>query len=259
MPYLSSWNQHSSLQELIVLVTSAFSAQPPVYATPQAPAQQPDAASAMWAAASSAIGGWLGGGPPQGQPSGRPQTAQPVVAAQPIQPQQPVATVTAVPVARNPEVTQALRDRWRFVVEPLIEDLNQQKKLHGDLEKAVQAVQEDLKELKLEADRSIQHESGLREAEGRLRAFVEANNGREMDPDTLRDEADPDTRQVLDCLSEECALEEFLGALDEMLTERKITTEDFLREIRDVSRRQFMCRQLRQKCTAALTTAATSP
>jgi len=261
LPYLSNWNQHSSLTELTGLITSAFSSAPPVYATAQAPAQQPDAASAMW----SAMAGFFGGGQPpnqpQGQPSGRPQMAQPVAAAQQTQSQQPVATVTAVPVPTNCkeqlalEVTQALRDRWRFVVEPLVEDLNQQKKLHGDLEKAVQVVREDLQELKLEADRSMEHEAGLREAEGRLSAFVEANTGREMDPDTLRDEADPDTRQVLDCLSEECALEEFLAAVDEMLTERKITTEDFLREIRDVSRRQFMCRQLRQKCTAALTPA----
>jgi len=218
----------------------------------------------MWQAAGSFLGGIFGGGQAQSQPAARPQMAQPAAAAQQSQSQQPVATVTAVPVPRNPkeqqqlELTQALRDRWRFVVEPLVDDLNQQNKLHGDLEKARQAVREDLKELKQETDRSMKHEAGLQEAESRLRAFMEANNGGEMDPDTLRDEADPDTRQVLDCLSEECALEEFLHALDEMLTERKITTEDFLREIRDVSRRQFMCRQQRQKCMAALTAVATS-
>mmetsp|Transcript_58637 Transcript_58637/g.113127 ORF Transcript_58637/g.113127 Transcript_58637/m.113127 type:complete len:384 (+) Transcript_58637:2-1153(+) len=258
LPYLSNWSPHSSLAELITLITSAFSAQPPVYAKPQTPAQQPDAASALWQLGSAALGGLFGGGQTQSQPAGRPQMARPVAVAKPAQPQQPVATVTAVPVARNPkeqqqmEITQALRDRWRFVVEPLVDDINQQNKLHVDLENAVHAVRKDINELKQEADQIVQQEAELREAEGRFSAFIEANNGREMDPDTLRDEVDPDTRQVLDCVSEECALEEFIQALDEMLTERKITTEDFLREIRDVSRRQYMCRQLRQKCTTAL-------
>lgn len=77
------------------------------------------------------------------------------------------------------------------------------------------------------------------------------------DPDELGDAVDLDDQQALDCLAEELALDEFLIALDELLGAHKITLEDFLREVRDVSRRQFLCRRQRLKSIAV--SAASAP
>mmetsp|Transcript_111562 Transcript_111562/g.360086 ORF Transcript_111562/g.360086 Transcript_111562/m.360086 type:complete len:348 (+) Transcript_111562:44-1087(+) len=79
------------------------------------------------------------------------------------------------------------------------------------------------------------------------------------EPQGLGDEADLDGLQALECLAEELALDELLVALDELLAARRITTEDFLREVRDASRRQFLCRAQRLKSAAAAAAAAPAP
>lgn len=80
---------------------------------------------------------------------------------------------------------------------------------------------------------------------------------RSEDPSGLG--SDPDGQQVVDSLAEELALDELLVALDELLAGKKITLEDFLREVRDVGRRQFLCRAQRLKSAAVVAAAAPAP
>merc|ERR1712060_909598 len=68
--------------------------------------------------------------------------------------------------------------------------------------------------------------------------------------------ADPDSDQALDCLAEELALEEMLVCLDELFAAQKLGLDDFLREVRDVSRRQFIVRAQRLKSATASAAAA---
>ncbi|CAJ1356127.1 unnamed protein product [Effrenium voratum] len=98
----------------------------------------------------------------------------------------------------------------------------------------------------------------LAKMELELRAFLEAEAGLEHDPDAALNSLDADRRQVLDCLSEEMALEELLTALDELLAEKKIAAADFMREVREVSRRQFLCKMMRQKAAKAVAGSETS-
>jgi len=113
-------------------------------------------------------------------------------------------------------------------------------------------VEEQLAILKAEEARHQEQVQQVEALEAQLGAFVAANEGKEPDPDDLREDLDADSRQVLDLLAEELSLEEFLVAMDELLAARKISIDDFMREVRDVSRRRFMCQVLRQKSEAAV-------
>lgn len=287
IPYLNGWNATSStLTELAGYLTSTFSTAPPVYSTgaaasasrpagaastatatatatsfpAAAAAAQPESGPSVFSAVGSALGGLFGGRseqPPQ-PPQPQAQPAQPVATVTAT----PVATVTAIPIPRNRKeqlvlsVTQALRDRWTPVLEPMVSDITKQLAKQRELEAAAKAAEEGLRSVKASAEKAEEQESKLRESQAEMQAFVTLNAGREADPDELREELDPDKRQVLDCLAEEHALEEFLVGLDELLQAHKISTEDFLREVRDVSRRQFLCRVQRQKSMAAIAKAA---
>eukprot|EP00408_Alexandrium_pacificum_P045933 CAMPEP_0171267084 /NCGR_PEP_ID=MMETSP0790-20130122/58977_1 /TAXON_ID=2925 /ORGANISM="Alexandrium catenella, Strain OF101" /LENGTH=330 /DNA_ID=CAMNT_0011735811 /DNA_START=27 /DNA_END=1017 /DNA_ORIENTATION=+ len=77
------------------------------------------------------------------------------------------------------------------------------------------------------------------------------------DPSGLSEE--PDGQQISDSLAEELALDELLVALDELLAGKKITLEDFLREVREAGRRQFMCRAQRLKSASVVAAAAPAP
>mmetsp|Transcript_5852 Transcript_5852/g.17401 ORF Transcript_5852/g.17401 Transcript_5852/m.17401 type:complete len:463 (-) Transcript_5852:116-1504(-) len=294
LPYLNGWNGRSStLTELVGYLASAFSANPPVYATAassrpsaaaaaatatpaSAAAAQQDSSGGVFQAVGSALGGLFGGRTDQ------PET--PVVQAQPVTAQAqsaggypkagqpvatvtatPVATVTAIPIPRNRKeqlvlaVTSRLQERWAPVLQPVVDDINKQRAKQLELEAGAKAISDEVQSVAAAAEQATEQERKLQESESELRTFVSANAGREPDPDELREELDPDTRQILDCLAEEHALEEFLVGLDELLAAHKISTEDFLREVRDVSRRQFLCRMQRQKSMKAVAAAAGVP
>eukprot|EP00930_Biecheleria_cincta_P051113 TRINITY_DN36271_c0_g1_i1.p1 TRINITY_DN36271_c0_g1~~TRINITY_DN36271_c0_g1_i1.p1 ORF type:complete len:361 (-),score=67.03 TRINITY_DN36271_c0_g1_i1:62-1144(-) len=236
VPYLSSWtSQGSNLRELIAILTSIFSSDPPVHSTGSASTT------------------------PYAQP------AQPVatVAAQPVQ---PVATVVATPVVARPqpdmrdiltnEVTALLQERWSQVVEPLSKELEEQLARRSELEKASEALEIERANLKEAVEKADRQGEELGSVAAELRTSVEAEAGREdPEPDKVMDSMDADKRQVLDCVAEEMACDELLAAFDELLGQRKISLDDFMREVRDVSRRQFMCKMIRQKATRVITDA----
>merc|ERR1712039_81377 len=71
--------------------------------------------------------------------------------------------------------------------------------------------------------------------------------------------ADPDSDQALECLAEELALEEMLVCLDELFAAQKLALDDFLREVRDVARRQFIVRAERLKSASESAASAPKP
>jgi len=233
-PFLSQWTDRCSLDTLVGTISSLFAQNPPVYSTEHS-------ASVT-----------------------RPQAAASVV--QPVQPT-PVAHVVARPVttggqqaSRKEELvrktTEALKQRWRFVVEPLVEEVNGQLDRGTELRKEAKRVDEELAALKAEEARHKEQVQEVSTLEAELSAFVSANEGKDPDPDDLREDLDADSRQVLDLLAEELALDEFLVALEELLGSKKIGIDDFMREVRDVSRKRFMCQVLRQKTEATVRKAA---
>merc|ERR1719215_724485 len=152
--------------------------------------------------------------------------------------------------------TEKVKNRWVDVVEPHVIAINEQIKTKLELEAGTEEVAREIGRLTAAVERNRREEEELRKLAADVQAFVEANDGKEADADDLREQADADSRLVLDRLSEELSLEEFLFALDELLASRKISLEDFMREVRDASRRQFMCKMERQKASNAFGKAA---
>eukprot|EP00929_Paragymnodinium_shiwhaense_P096573 TRINITY_DN5819_c0_g1_i1.p1 TRINITY_DN5819_c0_g1~~TRINITY_DN5819_c0_g1_i1.p1 ORF type:complete len:388 (+),score=83.88 TRINITY_DN5819_c0_g1_i1:120-1283(+) len=243
LPYLSNWSHHgySNLPSLVETLASVFSEKPPVVANTSSAAAQPPAAGGYAAA------------------TARPAaTVAATVVATPVS-RPSVAAVSAGPSAQEQgvkTVTASARQRWHTVMKPYSDEVNKQLKEEAELKAEADKAEVELRELQAAAERHKQHEAELAALQVGLQAFIEANAGKEPDPDKLRESLDADNRQVLDCLSEELALEEMLIALDDLLAGRKIGIDDFMREVRDVSRRKFMCSVQRQKAAAAVATAA---
>lgn len=264
LPYLSSWSETAStLPQLVSAMTQSFSSAPPVYSTTTAtrPTAEQQAAQSAGQGAVSGVLNFLG----LGQASATPATpaATPVVAAVPVakaQPAQPVATVVATTVQRRNEkeeltkaLTANLKERWPSVVEPMTKEVKEQMDRKEELQQAQKKLEQEEQKLKDATQEAEKQRVELQRLDAELQEFIEAEQGRDsMDPDSLLQSMDPDRRQVLDLLSEECAYEELLTALDELLAERKIGVEDFMREVRDVSRQQFMCKMKRQKAVKAV-------
>lgn len=287
IPYLTEWNERTStLTELVTVLISIFTQTPPCYATPGGATATATAAASTAAAAQpegsplenigAALGRaftglGLGGGQSQPAPAmasaypahqaSIPNRAVPVAQATPVVTPVVVRQGTAgvqptlLPMSRKEELvvqcTQGLQERWPKVLKPLVDDANEQLKLKAELQQDVIKVQEDIAGLETAHHRRDEVQAELRRAETSLREFVTKNGSREMNPDELRDTIDPDSRLVLDSLAEELSLDEFLQALDDLLSAHKISTDDFVREVRDVGRRQFMCKVQRSKAQAA--------
>eukprot|EP00435_Cladocopium_sp_Y103_P026585 s1286_g6.t1 len=276
LPYLSSWSESAStLPQLVTAVTECFSASPPVYSTTtaQRPTQEQQAAQPAQQGPVAGVLNFLGLGGQQSTPAqpAQPATAPvtPVVAAVPVakavaQPvQRPVATVIATTVSSRNEkeeltkaVTASMKERWPGIVEPLTKDLKEQMDRKEELQTAQAKVEQEEKKLQDAVAEVQQQTHELQNVERDLDSFIQAESGREnFDPDAFLETMDPDRRQVLDLLSEELSYEELLTALDELLASRKIGVDDFMREVRDVSRQQFMCKMKRKKAEKAVNAA----
>ncbi|CAK0805236.1 unnamed protein product, partial [Prorocentrum cordatum] len=185
-------------------------------------------------------------------PQPQPTRPAPAPAAQPV----PVAIIHPGHSARKEqliaEATRGLRERWTLALDPVVDDLSAQVGRKAELQAAAAKVDGQIAGLRQAAADAERDAADLARAEAGLRAFLEGRGPSGPDAAGLRGAQDPDTQQVLNCLAEEHALEEFLVALDELLAAKLVSLEAFLREVRDASRRQFMCRTQRQKAAAAV-------
>lgn len=243
-PYLDRWHANTStLTEVTRGMAQIFAERPPVHAT----TDSKDA------------------NPTRGRAEPRPAAATPPLASR----QPPAAASGRMPVVQGTllgpqasarrEVESRVKQRWDTVLGPIVDDTNKQLQTQRQLEQAATEVDAELAALTMDAERLTREEAGLATVEVELRDFVESKSAEEdVDTSCLQEQLDPNSAIVLERLSEELALEDLLVALDDLLEEKKISTDDFMREVRDASRRQFMCRMERQKA-AGLVAADAAP
>lgn len=237
MPYLHNWDNSSNLQDLVANIASIFSFEPPVHSTTSAPRQQHTPAAQSLQSASA------------GYPAARAQ-AVPVVQARPMD----RAPTAQTRMAK--ELETKANEVWNKEIKAIVDDTNQQLARLTKLEEESEKADAEIVRLQSAAEAHKEREAELGVMEQSLRTFVEENRGKEPDPDSFADNLDGDTEQVLNLLAEELACEDFLVALDELLTAGKISMEDFLRETRNVSRDQFMLKAKRNKAAAAVAQAS---
>ncbi|VDK52492.1 unnamed protein product [Cylicostephanus goldi] len=72
-----------------------------------------------------------------------------------------------------------------------------------------------------------------------------------MDIDAAIDAATPLHRQILTNYAQDLACDDVIYALGQALRDKKISVQEYLRCVRDVSRKQFIYRATMQKCRKA--------
>mmetsp|Transcript_37474 Transcript_37474/g.86430 ORF Transcript_37474/g.86430 Transcript_37474/m.86430 type:complete len:268 (-) Transcript_37474:82-885(-) len=213
----------------------------------------------------------MGGAHPQG---GAAAATMPVAVARPVSVPVAKAMPTAAPTpaaasASGPVLAEAdisnreklekalgsrASSRWNTVVQPLAADMNAQMEKQTELEKTSTRLQNEVKRLG-DATKETQHSiADLWEQEGVLREFLKDHGSliAGKPAESLRTALTPNMEHVLDFISEELALDEYLQSLDELLAQKKIRLQDYMAETRDVSRRQFICQANRRKAMRLL-------
>lgn len=139
------------------------------------------------------------------------------------------------------------KERWPALLRPYVEEANAALAKGAELRDGQASVQADIEHLGKRAERNEAHKAELASMEESLTQHIASIAEKQPEPDDLREQLDPVAQQVLDLLAEEMALDEYLVALDDLFAAKKVSIEDFLRETRDVSRKQYMNRALRKK------------
>ncbi|VDL75754.1 unnamed protein product [Nippostrongylus brasiliensis] len=79
----------------------------------------------------------------------------------------------------------------------------------------------------------------------------DSDSNKEINVDNAIDAATPLHRQILSNYAQDLACDDVIYALGQALKERKISVQEYLRYVRDISRRQFIFRATMQKCRKA--------
>jgi len=256
LPYLSNWSEsQSTLTELIVTITSVFAERPPVFSNAGAPKQSPPAKDVV-----RGVGAVVTDVLPRSARDVR--VVQPGVAPQvPVSAAEPLPSVASWQPPPQPpsekerlvqQLTQEIQVRWSAVLLPLVTEANEQLDKQGELESAEARVDDDIRNLQAAWEQSTDQLTKLQELKREMMAYIIKNQAQVPDPLLQRSALSTEEEQVLDLLTEELALEEYLVALDELLSSRKINLDLFVRETREVSRRQFLCKVQREKAMRSL-------
>eukprot|EP01086_Lenisia_limosa_P007818 TRINITY_DN28143_c0_g1_i1.p1 TRINITY_DN28143_c0_g1~~TRINITY_DN28143_c0_g1_i1.p1 ORF type:complete len:354 (-),score=86.71 TRINITY_DN28143_c0_g1_i1:57-1118(-) len=240
LPYLNQWNNRYRLVVLCENMSTAFSALSPVYAKP-AQQQQP---------------------PPRAQPQ------QPAYAAATYgSPQYGGQRQDNIPYNQLRDLTPEEKQRAR-------ESAQQEKKKVFD-NKVKRATTEKIKEIQASMDKYLVEQTTLSDEEARIQARVTMLRKAEEDIDALIAQAteeettlqsqvadgsgkpiattddvySPDLHgdQLIEMVAEDAAYEDTLYKLSRWLLQEKVQLEDFLKDVRDLSRKQFFCRALINK------------
>ncbi|KAF4684827.1 hypothetical protein FOZ60_007273 [Perkinsus olseni] len=216
LPYLNTWSPYSStLPELITIIASTFSADPPVYST----------------------------GPPQQQQQQQPQTIRPVngptatggigqPAASKVQPSGVVQNSSSAAGNDRRQSAYAAKLRLQEVEDRTTELIEKTREYNLARETAATAVKEAQVWLAGPKSTASTDSTNADEQESKLKSELGA--------------------QVLELVEEDCSLDEWLLGLDDALKSNSIDIEAYLREIRSTSRKQFEVRALRQKAVTQL-------
>lgn len=90
----------------------------------------------------------------------------------------------------------------------------------------------------------IREVNSLKEREANLTKWIETHEKRDMDVDKMIEPEDMHSRQVLELLAEDNAIDDLVWVLGEALDKKTITTDTYLTRVRQLAREQFMKRAL---------------
>jgi len=155
----------------------------------------------------------------------------------------------ATPSFLSPKTDRdALLEKVREKVPLYIKDL--QEKVDNDTQVSIKltARSKELADEELRLDRElptlIREVNALKEREANLDKWIDTHEKRDMDVDKMIEPEDMHSRQVLELLAEDNAIDDLVWVLGEALDKKTISTDTYLTRVRQLARDQFMKRAL---------------
>merc|ERR1712119_67288 len=251
LPYLHEWSYpNSDLVGLVQICVITFSEQPPVFARPK---QQQNLPYPIHGGGAGVVGG--GGGP--GYPT------QPSYNAQPVYP--PVYPPTNQSYQQRPSTGTITADHIRASILSAVED-KVRRRLREDVSQvqaevdSLRKVQEELNQgstrlntiLTRVEEEETELTKNIRILEMKTKEVTEVvskvEEGEEINCDEAVTATNPLYKQLMTAYAEEAATEDAIYFLGEALRKGSLDIEQFLKQAREVSRKQFMLRATMMKC-----------
>ncbi|XP_018320962.1 tumor susceptibility gene 101 protein isoform X2 [Agrilus planipennis] len=277
LPYLHDWVPHTSdLLGLIQVMIVTFGEQPPVFAKPKDDAPypsstympQPASSSFLpYPAASSYQPGGYGGYPPYPPVSSSAFPSYPPYPTPSYPPYPPTSSFPGIkPAPPIPGSTGTIKDEHiresllTAIEEKLMRRMKEQFQQNQAELDTLRKTHEELKHGKAKLDSMLQAMEKeksdleknillLKDKEQELENAIERlSNQESIDVDDAVITTAPLYKQLLNAYAEEAAIEDAIYYMGEALRCGVIDLDVFLRQVRMLSRKQFMLRALMQKC-----------
>jgi ESCRT-I complex subunit TSG101 len=287
LPYLNQWNaQNSNLLEMVTMMSSVFSTDPPVFKVPinaagaaspnqqqkQQPQQQPQQQQPQQQqynqqspyAASNPYSQPLAGN--AGYPGAQQQQQQPIRQASPSNSinsvssmSSSVASPSPLAISQPPQDPRATRKNQLIsqlttkLRQQLQDDLSLKTLLMDDLlanqqqlESHSRAIQDRLSSLTTEVQQLDQSNAMLTKKNDEMQKWLAQNEQREVvEVDKLCYVKDTWSKQLLENVSLDAALEDAYYLLDRALADDRMDLQMYTKQIRNLSRKQFYARYVR--------------
>lgn len=269
IPYTCDWRPDCTLLELVAHMCSIFGSMPPVFRRPETSRAQSRASSSM-SAASSGTGGYFQQGayaqshPPQASPyyskqfqtHSRPDSED----TSRFQNSSHHSSVSTSGLFGSTEERLAIaKSKVTGKIQVLLEkrfkrvrdDMDVQFEHEMQLSQSRESIERGLQSLRALRDDLARAKRLVAAQDTKVATWLNENEGKEtVDPDTILIENDALSKQMVATLAEQHAIEDALYYLDRALSNDVIVLSVFLKEVRKLARKQFMCVALIQKIHA---------
>ncbi|KAL9645146.1 hypothetical protein ABK040_002349 [Willaertia magna] len=101
--------------------------------------------------------------------------------------------------------------------------------------------------MKLDLEQFEKDEQNLVQKKTQIESWIENNENKPIDVDTIINPQDIQSKQILELNSEEMAIDDVVYYLDKKLHAKQISLDDWLNQVRELSRQQFMKKALIKK------------
>ncbi|KAF4149557.1 Vps23 core domain [Phytophthora infestans] len=273
IPYTSDWRPDFTMLELVAHMCSIFGNMPPVFRRPAASRPQ-SRVNGGASAASSGTGGYFQQGsyaqshPPQPSPYYSSQfqshsrqeseenslfgASQQSLGASSSSNSGVYASNEARPEERaaalKVEVTGKIQMQLEKTLKRVRDDIDLQFEHEVQLTQSRENVERGLQSLRFLRDDIARAKSVVETQDTEVTAWLEENEGKDtVDPDTILVEGEALSKQMIKTLAEHYAMEDALYYMDRALSNDEMELAVFLKEVRRLARKQFMCLALVQK------------
>lgn len=263
LPYLSEWNKTTSdILGLIHIMIIVFGQMCPVYQktkdydTSPTNVAMPSLPNSFYPLATN-----TGGSSTTPASVNMPMPPTPVYPfssqAQP-QPYTPASNATGTITEEHirASLLSAVEDRLKYrlkeKVHQIQDEIESLKKTSNDLNRGKQQLDEMKSRMSKEIQELTEAKGKLQELDDQLQEFIDKydKEGEDINPDEVYGPTQPIFKQLLESYAEENALVDAIYYTNEGLRKGVITLDSFLKEIRELSRKQFMQRALMRACRA---------